>query len=317
MSSGSAHFATSDDMDDARPTVLAMDAKERIGFAGMGTMGAAMAANLARAGFPLTVWNRTPGRTAALLELGATEAADPAALAAASDIVVTCVRDSPDVEAVVFGPDGLAGGFRPGSLLVDCSTISPAAARSLATRLEDGDVRMLDAPVSGGSEGAVNGTLTIMVGGEAGDLERARPVLEAMGKTITHLGPVGAGQITKAVNQVILAGTYLGVAEGIVLALKSGVDPQQVVAALLGGAAGSWVLQNRSGRMIDDDYPLGFKLELHRKDLAIALDLARDAGATLPVAALAASLEDGLVAQGHGEDDNSALARAVRQLSGL
>ena len=317
MSSGSAHFATSDDMDDARPTVLAMDAKERIGFAGMGTMGAAMAANLARAGFPLTVWNRTPGRTAALLELGATEAADPAALAAASDIVVTCVRDSPDVEAVVFGPDGLAGGFRPGSLLVDCSTISPAAARSLATRLEDGDVRMLDAPVSGGSEGAVNGTLTIMVGGEAGDLERARPVLEAMGKTITHLGPVGAGQITKAVNQVILAGTYLGVAEGIVLALKSGIDPQQVVAALLGGAAGSWVLQNRSGRMIDDDYPLGFKLELHRKDLAIALDLARDAGATLPVAALAASLEDGLVAQGHGEDDNSALARAVRQLSGL
>ena len=217
----------------------------------------------------------------------------------------------------MFGPDGLADGFRPGSLLVDCSTISPAAARSLATRLEDGGVRMLDAPVSGGSEGAVNGTLTIMVGGEAGDLERARPVLEAMGKTITHLGPVGAGQITKAVNQVILAGTYLGVAEGIVLALKSGVDPQQVVAALLGGAAGSWVLQNRSGRMIDDDYPLGFKLELHRKDLAIALDLARDAGATLPVAALAASLEDGLVAQGHGEDDNSALARAVRQLSGL
>jgi 3-hydroxyisobutyrate dehydrogenase len=317
MSSDSAHFATSDDMDDAGPTVLAMDAKERIGFAGMGTMGAAMAANLARAGFPLTVWNRTPGRTAALLELGAAEADTPAALAVASDIVVTCVRDSPDVEAVVFGPDGLAEGFRPGSLLVDCSTISPAAARGLATRLEDGGVHMLDAPVSGGSEGAVNGTLTIMVGGEAGDLERARPVLEAMGKTITHLGPVGAGQITKAVNQVILAGTYLGVAEGIVLALKSGVDPQQVVAALLGGAAGSWVLQNRSGRMIDDDYPLGFKLELHRKDLAIALDLAREAGATLPVAALAASLEDGLIAQGYGEDDNSALARAVRQLSGL
>ena len=227
------------------------------------------------------------------------------------------MRDSPDVEAVVFGPDGLAEGFRPGALLVDCSTISPAAARNIAARLEESGVRMLDAPVSGGSEGAVNGTLTIMVGGEADDLERARPVLEAMGKTITHLGPVGSGQVTKAVNQVILAGTYLGVAEGIVLALKSGVDPQQVVAALLGGAAGSWVLQNRSGRMIDDDYPLGFKLELHRKDLAIALDLARDAGATLPVAALAASLEDGLIAQGHGEDDNSALARAVRQLSGL
>jgi 3-hydroxyisobutyrate dehydrogenase len=294
-----------------------MDAKERVGFAGLGTMGAAMAANLARAGFPLTVWNRTPGRAAALVELGATEAATPAALAASSDVVVTCVRDSPDVEAVVFGPDGLAEGFRPGSLLVDCSTISPVAARDLAERLEDGGVRMVDAPVSGGSEGAVNGTLTIMVGGEAADLERARPVLDAMGKTITHLGPIGAGQVTKAVNQVILAGTYLGVAEGIVLALKSGVDPQQVVAALMGGAAGSWVLQNRSGRMIDDDYPLGFKLELHRKDLAIALDLARDAGATLPVAALAATFEDGLIGQGHGEDDNSALARVVRQLSGL
>ena len=295
-----------------------MDAKERIGFAGLGTMGAAMAANLARAGFPLTVWNRTPGRTGALLDLGASEASGPAALAAASDVVVTCVRDSPDVEAVVFGPDGLADGFRPGCR---CSSTAPPSVPSrrghIAARLEETAVRMLDAPVSGGSEGAVNGTLTIMVGGEADDLERARPVLEAMGKTITHLGPVGSGQVTKAVNQVILAGTYLGVAEGIVLALKSGVDPQQVVAALLGGAAGSWVLQNRSGRMIDDDYPLGFKLELHRKDLAIALDLARDAGATLPVAALAASLEDGLVAQGHGEDDNSALARAVRQLSGL
>jgi 3-hydroxyisobutyrate dehydrogenase len=291
--------------------------QKRIGFAGMGLMGSRMALNLLKKGFPLTVWNRTPGRAAALVELGATEAATPAALAASSDVVVTCVRDSPDVEAVVFGPDGLAEGFRPGSLLVDCSTISPVAARDLAERLEDGGVRMVDAPVSGGSEGAVNGTLTIMVGGEAADLERARPVLDAMGKTITHLGPIGAGQVTKAVNQVILAGTYLGVAEGIVLALKSGVDPQQVVAALMGGAAGSWVLQNRSGRMIDDDYPLGFKLDLHRKDLAIALDLARDAGATLPVAALAATFEDGLIGQGHGEDDNSALARVVRQLSGL
>ena len=244
---------------------------DKVGFAGLGTMGAAMAANLARAGFPLSVWNRTPGRAGPLVELGATEVASPSELAAASDLVVTCVRDSPDVEAVVFGEQGLADGFQPGSMLIDCSTISPVRAKELGERLAEHDVHMVDAPVSGGSEGAVAGTLTIMVGGEAEDVERARPVLAAMGKTITHLGPVGAGQITKAVNQVILCGAYLGVAEGVVLAMKTGIDPELVVSALLGGAAGSWVLQNRSGRMIQDEYPLGFKLDLHRKDLGIAL----------------------------------------------
>ena len=174
---------------------------DKVGFAGLGTMGAAMAANLARAGFPLSVWNRTPGRAGPLVELGATEVASPSELAAASDLVVTCVRDSPDVEAVVFGGHGLAEGFRPGSMLIDCSTISPVRAKELAERLAEGDVHMVDAPVSGGSEGAVAGTLTIMVGGEAEDVERARPVLAAMGKTITHLGPVGAGQITKAATR--------------------------------------------------------------------------------------------------------------------
>lgn len=176
---------------------------------------------------------------------------------------------------------------------------------------------MLDAPVSGGSEGAVNGTLTIMVGGEPSDLERGRRVLEAMGRTVTHLGPIGSGQVAKAVNQVILCGAYLGVAEGIVLAMKAGMDPESVVSALAGGAAGSWVLQNRSERMISDRYPLGFKIALHRKDLAIALELSRTVGAVLPVAGLAATLEDGLIAQGHGEEDNSALAIAIRRLSGL
>ena len=164
---------------------------------------------------------------------------------------------------------------------------------------------MIDAPVSGGSEGAVNGTLTIMVGGKPDDLARADGVLRAMGKTVTHFGPLGAGQVVKAVNQVILCGTYLGVAEGITLAIKAGVDAQQVANALSGGAAGSWILSNRSGRMIEDDYPLGFKIALHRKDMAIALELARGSGAVLPVAALAATLEDGLIAQGHGDDDNS------------
>ncbi|HEX5465907.1 MAG TPA: NAD(P)-dependent oxidoreductase [Candidatus Limnocylindrales bacterium] len=290
---------------------------ERVGFAGLGTMGAAMAANIHRAGYPLTVWNRTPGRSADLVAAGAAEAFSPRELAQASDVVVVCVSDTPDVEAVLFGREGLAEGLDAGSLVIDCSTISPRATRAFAERLGAQGVGFLDAPVSGGSEGAQKGSLTIMVGGSEADLGRARPVLAAMGQTITHLGPVGSGQATKAVNQVILCGTYLGVAEGIVLAMKAGLDPEQVVTALSGGAARSWVLENRSERMIEDDYPLGFRIALHRKDVAIALELAREVGAALPVAGLAAAIEDGLIAQGHGDDDNAALARAVRSLSGL
>ncbi len=290
---------------------------QKVGFVGLGTMGAAMAANLARAGFPLTVWNRTPGRAGPLLALGAVEASSPREVARASDVVVTCVTDSPQVAEVLFGSDGLVEGLAPGSLFIDCSTISPASAREMGARLKDHGVAMLDAPVSGGSEGAVAGTLTIMVGGEPTDVERAHDVLHAMGRTVTHLGPIGSGQVAKAVNQVILCGTYLGVAEGVVLAMKAGMDVERLITALAGGAAGSWVLQNRSGRMIADSYPLGFKIALHRKDMAIALELSRSIGAVLPVAALAATFEDGLIAQGHGDDDNSALARAVRRLSGL
>ncbi len=290
---------------------------ERVGFAGMGTMGAAMAANLARAGAPLTVWNRTAGRAASVLALGAAEASTPAALAADAEVVVLCLSDTPDVEAVLFGPAGIAEGVRSGSLVIDCSTISPKASVGFAKRLAAHGVGFVDAPVSGGSEGAQKGTLTIMCGGSESDVDRAHPVLAAMGKTITRMGPVGAGQATKAVNQVILAGTYLGVAEGIVLAIKAGLDPETVVEALGGGAAGSWVLQNRSGRMIADDYPLGFRIALHRKDLAIALELAREVGAALPVAGMAEQIENGLIAKGHGDDDNSALARAIREWSGL
>jgi 3-hydroxyisobutyrate dehydrogenase len=290
---------------------------ERIGFLGLGTMGAAMAANLARAGYPLTVWNRTPGRAAQLIELGAKEAEHPAAVAASSDVVVICVSDSPDVEAVLFGEHGVAEGIKAGSIVIDCSTISPAVTWQAAQRLAKQDVDLVDAPVSGGSEGAQKATLTIFVGGEPAAFERARPILQVLGETITHVGPSGSGQAVKAVNQVILAGTYLGVAEGIVLAMKSGLDVEQVVEALGGGAAQSWVLTNRSGRMIANDYPLGFKTSLHRKDLGIALTLASEVGATLAVAALCAQLETGLVAQGHGDDDMSAVARTVRELSGL
>ena len=289
----------------------------RVAFLGLGTMGAAMAANLARAGFAVTGWNRTPGRAAELADLGVTIAETPAAAVADTEIAVICVSDTPDVEAVLFGTDGVVDGARPGTLIVDCSTIAPSGSWDFAKRLAERDLSMVDAPVSGGSEGAKNATLTIFVGGEAADVERARPVLTAMGRTITHVGPIGAGQAVKAVNQVILAGTYLGVAEGIVLAIKAGLDVGQVVEALGGGAAQSWVLANRSGRMIDNDYPLGFKVSLHRKDLGIALGLAAQLGAVLPVSALAAQLETGLVADGHGDDDMSALARSIRSLSAL
>ncbi len=288
-----------------------------VGFLGLGTMGAPMAANLARAGFEVTAWNRTPRDHAELADLGVALARTPAEVARVADTVVVCVSDTPDVESVLFGADGVADGARQGLLVADCSTISPAATRDFGARLAEQGAALVDAPVSGGSEGARNATLTIFVGGDPADVERARPVLAALGRTITHVGPLGAGQAVKAVNQVIIAGTYLGVAEGIVLAMKAGLDVDQVVEALGGGAAQSWVLANRSGRMIANDYPLGFKVALHRKDLGIALDLARELGATLPISAQAAGLEDELIAAGHGEDDMSALARTIRARSGL
>jgi 3-hydroxyisobutyrate dehydrogenase len=280
-------------------------------------MGSAMAVNLLRAGHPLTVWNRSPGRATALLNAGATEAPTPRAVAAGSDVVVICVSDTPDVEALLFGPDGVAAGARSGTLIVDCSTIDPAATRRFAAQLRERGVAMVDAPVSGGSEGAQKATLTIMVGGEPADFERAKPILAAMGKSVTHMGPIGSGQATKAVNQVILCGTYIGVAEGLVLAMKAGLDVEKVVEALSGGAAQSWVLQNRSSRMIANDYPLGFKIVLHLKDVMIALAMARETGSALPATALTAQIENGLVAMGHGDDDISAIARAIRAWSGL
>jgi 3-hydroxyisobutyrate dehydrogenase len=292
-------------------------AVERIGFVGLGTMGAAMAGHLAQAGHPLTVWNRTSGKAGELAKLGATEAPDPARLAATSEVVVVCVSDSADVESVLFGPGGVAEGIRPGALVIDCSTIAPGATRDFAARLAARGAAMVDAPVSGGSEGAQKATLTIFVGGAPADVERARPILARLGQTITHVGPIGSGQAVKAVNQVILAGTYLGVAEGVVLAIKAGLDVEQVVGALSGGAAQSWVLANRSGRMLANDYPLGFKVALHLKDLRIGLGLADELDADLPVTRLCAEIEEALVDDGHADDDVSAVARAIRGRSGL
>ncbi len=289
----------------------------RVGVIGLGTMGSAMATNLVRAGFETHVWNRTPGKAGGVGAAGATEATSPGAVARSSEIVVLSVSDTPDVEAVLFGPDGVASGAHDRLVVVDTSTISPSATRDFAARLRERGADLVDAPVSGGSEGARNATLTIFVGGEPEAVARVRPVLEALGTTITHFGPVGSGQAVKAVNQVMIAGVYLAVAEGLVLAMKAGLDPEKVVAALGGGVAGSWILQNRSGRMIADEYPLGFRTSLHLKDLGIALGLAREVGATLPVAGLAQQLENGLVARGYGDEDMSNLARPIRELSGL
>jgi 3-hydroxyisobutyrate dehydrogenase len=288
-----------------------------VGFVGLGTMGAAMAARLVAAGFEVTVHNRTRAREEPLAALGAARAAHPADAARGADLVVLIVSDTPDVEEVAFGPDGLAAGLAPGTLVVDMSTIAPDATRAFAARIATRGGAWLDAPVSGGSEGARQGTLSIMVGGDPADLERARPVLKAMGTTITHVGPVGSGQLAKAMNQVVIAGTYAAVAEGIVLGLKAGIDVEAALAALAGGAAGSWGLVHRGPNVVRNEYPLGFRVRLHRKDLGIALDAARALGAPLPVAALVEQWETGLIARGHGDEDVSAIGRVVREQAGL
>jgi 3-hydroxyisobutyrate dehydrogenase len=289
----------------------------RIGFIGLGTMGAPMAARLVQAGFAVTVHNRTREREEPLAEQGAVRAASPREAAVGADVVVTIVSDTPDVEQVLFGPDGAAEGLRDGAVVIDMSTIAPAATRSMAERLAARGVRMLDAPVSGGSEGAVQGTLSIMVGGDEGALAEVREVLAAMGRVITHVGGPGSGQVAKAMNQVIIAGIYAAVAEGIALGLRSGIDVGPTLQALGGGAAGSWVLENRARNMVANDYPLGFRVRLHRKDLGIALEAARGVGVPMPVAAYVEQLETGLIARGFGDEDVSAIARSVRDLAGI
>jgi 3-hydroxyisobutyrate dehydrogenase len=283
----------------------------QIGFIGLGTMGAPMARNLLSAGFSVTVWNRTPGRAEALVSAGAKAAASPGAAAAEADVVVIIVSDTPDVEHVLFGPDGVASAARAGTVVVDMSTISPDAERSFGARLAEVSVRLVDAPVSGGSEGAEQATLTIMVGGSGEDVERVRPVLAAMGSKITHVGGLGAGQATKAVNQVIVGGFYLAVAEGMVLGLKSGLDMDKVLEAIGAGACRSWVLENRARNMLDDRYPLGFRLALHLKDERIALDAARQVGVELPLSSMVAAMEAALVDHGYGDEDVSAIARSL------
>lgn len=280
-------------------------------------MGAPMALNILTAGHEVVVHNRTREKELPLADAGALRADTPREAAAQAELIITCVSDTPDVEAIILSDEGVIHGAAPGSLVVDMSTISPSATRHISATLSERDVHMLDAPVSGGSEGAKNGMLAIMVGGAADDVQRAMPVLEAMGKTITHVGSIGSGQMTKAINQVILAGTFMGVAEGMVLGMKAGLDMQKVIAAISSGAAGSWVLSNRAMNMVNNTYPLGFRTRLHHKDLRIALEAARNMGLTLPASALMDQIENGVIGRGHGDEDMSGIARAIRELGGI
>ena len=290
--------------------------KESIGFIGLGIMGGAMAANVLRAGYDLTVWNRTPGRITPLAEAGAAVAAGPADVAARSDIIITCVSDTPDVEAVILGPGGIIEGARPGALVIDCSTISPEATRTIAARLRQKGVHLLDAPVSGGSEGAARGTLSIMLGGDADQVARAMPVLQAMGKTITHVGGQGAGQMAKLVNQVLVVVTMQGVAEALLLAEAGGLDLERTLAAVGGGAAGSWMLNNRGPQVIRRDWRPGFTIDLQQKDLRLVLEAADELGIPLPSTALVFQFYRTLQQRGLGGEGNHALMKALEQLAG-
>ena len=290
----------------------------KIAVLGLGTMGAPMAANLVKAGCEVTVHNRTRAREEPLARLGAARAGSPAAAAAEADVVLSCVSDTPDVERVLFADgSGAVHGLRDGGLVIDCSSIAPAATRRFAERFRAKGVGYVDAPVSGGSEGAVKGTLTIMCGGAEDDFARAEPVLQILGARVTRIGPVGCGQIAKMANQVAISGTFLALAEALTLAYRAGANPERVVTALDGGVAGSWILANRSRKMLNDDYPLGFRTRLHRKDLGIALDAAREFHVPVPLASLVATLEDALIAQGRGDEDMSNLARFVREGAGV
>jgi 2-hydroxy-3-oxopropionate reductase len=287
-----------------------------VGFVGLGIMGGPMAANLAAAGFDVVGYNRSPEPVRRLEERGGRGADSVAGAVAEAEVVVTMLPDSPDVEAVALGDDGLYARARPGALHLDMSTIRPDVARRLAAAGAERGLRVLDAPVSGGEQGAIDATLSIMVGGDRRDFDDARPVLEAVGKTVVHVGPAGAGQTVKAANQLIVAGTLELVAEAIVFLEASGVDTQAAVQVLAGGLAGSAVLERKAPAMLRRDFTPGFRVELHHKDMGILTAAARDAGAVIPLGAAVAQLLASLQASGDGGLDHSALLKLVERLSG-
>ncbi len=289
----------------------------RIGFIGLGIMGQGMAKNLMEAGFDVNVWNRTPSRMDSFCEAGARCCSSPADVAAHSDIIITCVSNTEDVEEVILRENGVIYGANEGSLVIDMSTISPDTTRYIAGSLKQKGVEMLDAPVSGGSEGAAKGTLSIMVGGDAAQFERALPVLQAMGKSITHVGGTGAGQTVKLVNQILVVVTMLGVSEALLFAEAGGLDLQKTLDAVSQGAAGSWALSNRGPQIIARDWRPGFTIDLQQKDVRLVLEEGDKLGVPLLGTGIIFQLYRALQDQGLGGEGNHALVKALEKMSGI
>jgi 2-hydroxy-3-oxopropionate reductase len=287
----------------------------RVGYIGLGLMGKSIARNILKAGFPVTVWNRSAPAVEELVKEGAHAALSPADLAGKVDAIFTNLPDSPQVLEVVFGPNGIASGAKPGLIFVDNSTIKPSAAQEIAERLKGFGVDALDAPVSGGDVGARNGTLTIMVGGSAEALEKVTPVFKAMGKSVTHIGGPGAGQVCKAANQIMVAAQMVAMSELLVFSEKCGVDPTKVVSAIKGGAAQCWTLDVKPPRIFEGNREPGFKASMQNKDLNIVMDSAREYGVPLPSTAVNAQLYQSMVQQGMGEKDNSAVLNILEQMA--
>jgi 2-hydroxy-3-oxopropionate reductase len=289
-----------------------------VAFLGLGVMGAAMAANIAKAGFALTIHNRSRDKAAALEAMGACWAATPAEAAAGAALVCLCLPDTPDVEAVLFGPGGIAASVQRGAVVVDFSTIAAVPTADFARRLlATKGTHLLDSPVSGGPGGARDGSLTLMVGGDAAAFGAARPVLETVGRTLTHLGPSGAGQVCKSANQLIIATTVLAISEALALGRRAGLDPETMRQALLGGSARSFALENHARRIIEGKVEPGFRAELMRKDLRLAASALRDHGVFAPATAVTAQMMEALVNSGRGGLDSAALGLLVAELSGL
>jgi 3-hydroxyisobutyrate dehydrogenase len=290
---------------------------ERVGFIGLGIMGRGMAHNLLKAGYELRVWNRTASRMDELTQAGALAAASPAELAAHSDVIITCVSDTPDVVEVILGQQGVIHGARPGALVIDMSTISPQTTREIAQQLAEKAIEMLDAPVSGGSEGAARGTLSIMIGGDAAQVERAMPMLQAMGKTITHVGDHGSGQTVKLVNQILVVGNALAMSEALMFAQAGGVDLEKTLNAVSQGAAGSWMLSNRGPQILNRDWRPGFTIDLQQKDLRLVLAAADQMGVPVLATSTVFNLYRTLQARGLGAEGNHALIKALEELAGF
>ncbi len=289
----------------------------KLGFIGLGIMGRPMALNLRKGGHMLWVHGRRPQTMQPLTAEGATACSSPMEVAANADIIFICVSDTPDVEQVILGENGVIHGVRSGSVVADMSTISPVATRTFAAELARKGVEMLDAPVSGGEVGAINATLSIMAGGKAETFARVKPLFELMGKNIVHVGDNGAGQVTKACNQIVVAVTIEAVSEALVFARKNGVDPAKVRDALMGGFAGSKILEIHGKRMLDHDFKPGFKVKLHQKDVRIVLDNADKLGLALPGAALVAQHLNALMGTGDAELDSAAIMKVVERMSGI